>query len=233
MEHSNKQSQHKESSKSKVLSQEDVDFIKKMKGSLLKKRSRSEVESEESDNDDDDDEGGFEYVVNPSSLVPAGRLQKSTKIEKMKKILEGRNPVKFVHEGHAGGLTNKEQKRKKNYLMVRRGKRSVTQKTRKSLSDVRAANNSRVSYFSCSSVLIFNEFFAFFSYRKKFTAEISASAEELNIHLCFICVPNVCNKIKQHLLQIPSQNILFSLPCHFVQISNNVRSGIISFTYQK
>ena len=132
---------------SKVISKDDLDFLKSMKGSFSsKKRSRSNPsESSAEEDEDDDEDDGKGYVVDPSSLAPTGRLHKATKIEKMKKILEGRNPVKFVHEGHAGGLTNKEKQRKKNYLMVRRGKRSVAQKARRSLSDVRAANNSKVS----------------------------------------------------------------------------------------
>ena len=51
--------------------------------------------------------------------------------------MDGRKDKKFTHEGHAGGLTNKEKERKKNYMMVRKGKSSVTAKLRKSNSDVR------------------------------------------------------------------------------------------------
>ena len=40
-------------------------------------------------------------------------------------------------QGHKGGLTNKEKQRKKNFVMVRKGKRSVANKIRKSNSDVR------------------------------------------------------------------------------------------------
>lgn len=116
---------------------EDIDLVRKLKPA---------VESEYSDdsNESSDDEA-HTYVVDPTQLAPSGRIHKATKIEKMKKILEGRNEIKFVHEGHAGGLTNKEKLRKKNFVMVRRGKRSVLLKTRQSSSDKRAAKNSKVT----------------------------------------------------------------------------------------
>ena len=44
------------------------------------------------------------------------------------RIVSGKS--KFEHEGHAGGLTNTEKKRKKNFMMVRKGKRSVFSKLR-------------------------------------------------------------------------------------------------------
>ena len=47
-----------------------------------------------------------------------------TKLEKLKKALEGKKFERH-NSGHRGGLTNTEQKRKKNYLMVRRGKNSI------------------------------------------------------------------------------------------------------------
>jgi protein SDA1 len=110
---------------------------------LVRNEPSNEDQSDSSDSDIEDDKA-HDYVVDASLLAPSGRIHKTTKIEKMKRILEGRNEVKFVHEGHAGGLTNKEKLRKKNFVMVRRGKRSVLMKTRRSQSDLRAAKNSRV-----------------------------------------------------------------------------------------
>ena len=48
-------------------------------------------------------------------------------------------------QGHKGGLTNKEKQRKKNFVMVRKGKRSVANKIRKSNSDVRYDKMKHVS----------------------------------------------------------------------------------------
>jgi hypothetical protein len=47
---------------------------------------------------------------------------KTSKIDRITNILEGRKEAgpKFEHDGHAGGLTNKEKLRKKNFVMVRK-----------------------------------------------------------------------------------------------------------------
>ena len=65
------------------------------------------------------------------------KSEKSSKIERIASILSGRKEKKFDHEGHAGGLTNKEKERKKNFVMVRKGKKSIANKIRTSNSDTR------------------------------------------------------------------------------------------------
>lgn len=103
-------------------------------------------EDEDSDSDEanDSDEDGPEYRVDPSYLLPQGRMHKATKIERLKQILSGRVDKRFDHEGHAGGLTNKEKERKKNYVMVRRGKRSVAMKKRTSVQERRWRKQGKV-----------------------------------------------------------------------------------------
>lgn len=69
---------------------------------------------------------------------------KSSKIDRITHILEGRKDTKFDHDGHAGGLTNKEKLRKKNFIMVRKGKKSVNNKSRKAAGLDRHEKNTAV-----------------------------------------------------------------------------------------
>ena len=89
---------------------------------------------------------------------------KTSKIDRITNILEGRKDSKFEHNGHAGGLTNKEKLRKKNFVMVRKGKKSVNNKTRKAAGLDRHEKNSavrtvRAYFFHC----LFFYFFIFFN----------------------------------------------------------------------
>jgi hypothetical protein len=72
------------------------------------------------------------YTVDPASLEAGSRAAKSNKLERILKCLEGKKERPFSNDGHRGGLSNKEKLRKKNFLMVRRGKRSVFTKVNKS-----------------------------------------------------------------------------------------------------
>ena len=92
---------------------------------------------EEDDNDGDGQENTPRFTVDPDSLGSTVRSEKATKIERIASILQGRSDKRFEHGGHAGGLTNKEKQRKKNYVMVRKGKASVANKIRTSNSDAR------------------------------------------------------------------------------------------------
>ncbi len=143
----------------RVLNDSDLQLFEHLKalrqGTL--KRSRSDEDDEDSDeeseeeyDDDDDDDNRRhlpEFMVDPSSILPSSRAGKSTKIDRIKNILSGRSDKKFEHEGHAGGLTNKEKLRKKNYMMVRKGKREVLQKYRRGSADTRAAKATQVNLF--------------------------------------------------------------------------------------
>ena len=133
----------------RVLTDQDFALIAKLKAAqaerLLEPRFRTKAalaaraKKEQADEEDGEEGGGKvnDFSVDPSSLAAGMRTSKTTKIEKMMRVLDGRKDVRFEHEGHAGGLTNKEKLRLKNFVMVRKGKRSVANKVRKSNSDVR------------------------------------------------------------------------------------------------
>ena len=132
--------------------------------------SQSNEESDEDDSDNDSDKDNHEnpndYILNPEKIMPGGKLHKSSKIERLKQILSGRTEKKFVNDGHAGGLTNKEKLRKKNYVMVRRGKRSVMNKGKRASSEKRTLKAKHVSIIILKFGLPFNhlhEIFIFFA----------------------------------------------------------------------
>lgn len=89
------------------------------------------------DDDDDDNYNHSEYAVNPDTLAPGARSEKTSKIDRIAHVLEGRKEKRFEKEKHAGGLTNTEKLRKKNFMMVRKGKREVRGKISKSNSTTR------------------------------------------------------------------------------------------------
>lgn len=89
------------------------------------------------DDDDDDNYNHSEYAVNPDTLAPGARSEKTSKIDRITHVLEGRKEKRFEKEKHAGGLTNTEKLRKKNFMMVRKGKREVRGKISKSNSTTR------------------------------------------------------------------------------------------------
>ena len=106
---------------------------------------RKRVEDDEANNGDI---AVTEYAMDASALAPGIRAEKTSKIERIMHVLDGRKDTKrFEHEGHAGGLTNKEKLRKKNFVMVRKGKRAVTSKLSKSNSQTRHEKRSSVSHF--------------------------------------------------------------------------------------
>ena len=135
----------------RVLSAEDFALLEKLKLAAAERakdpkyRNKISIKDETEDVDtiaDDDDtkpdpSSNLPFNVEPTSLTPGMKVNKLTKIERISHVLKGRKESKWEHEGHAGGLTNKEKERKKNYVMVRKGKKSVANKIRKSNSDVR------------------------------------------------------------------------------------------------
>jgi predicted ribonuclease YlaK len=63
-------------------------------------RKRQREEDEEEDNDH-----GPQFAVNPSSLGAGMKTGKTSKIDRITHILEGRKESKFEHNGHAGKYT--------------------------------------------------------------------------------------------------------------------------------
>ena len=109
------------------------------KSALLSDSSAALKRKRMEDEENDQDAPLVEYAIEPDSLAPGTRAEKTSKIDRIMHVLEGRKDKgkKFEHEGHAGGLTNKEKLRKKNFVMVRKGKRAVAGKIRKSNSQSR------------------------------------------------------------------------------------------------
>ena len=91
-------------------------------------------------------------AVDPSSLLSGVKSGKSTKLERILKCLEGKKEGVFVNSGHRGGLTNKEKLRKKNFLMVRRGKQSVVKRVNISNSEKRWEKINQVLIYIFSNI---------------------------------------------------------------------------------
>lgn len=101
---------------------------------LLKRKHALE---DEEDGDGGDSYHHSDYAVNPDTLAPGARSEKTSKIDRITHVLEGRKEKRFEKEKHPGGLTNTEKLRKKNFMMVRKGKREVRGKISKSNSTTR------------------------------------------------------------------------------------------------
>ena len=101
-------------------------------------KTEARKRAREEDNEEEYTGGtGMSFAVSADSLGAGTKTGKTSKLERIRHVLEGRKESKFEHNGHAGGTTNTEKLRKKNYVMVRRGKREVNNKIRKSNSDQR------------------------------------------------------------------------------------------------
>mmetsp|Transcript_54221 Transcript_54221/g.60572 ORF Transcript_54221/g.60572 Transcript_54221/m.60572 type:complete len:159 (+) Transcript_54221:477-953(+) len=100
----------------------------------IDRNADSEDDSDdESDDDDDDDSDGDndEYdtirikgAVNPDMIMAEAKRKRKSKAEKLQKILSGREAFETNHR--AGGSTNTEKERKKNFLMTKSSKRART-----------------------------------------------------------------------------------------------------------
>ena len=153
----------------RILTTEDFELIERLKVAQAE-RSRdpkrrtggpsgtglnsamAKIEARKREREEDNEEAGglISFAVSPASLGAGMKTGRTSKVERIRHVLEGRKESKFEHNGHAGGLTNKEKLRKKNYMMVRKGKVSVKNKIGKSNSDVRWDKMHAVS-FSISS----------------------------------------------------------------------------------
>lgn len=143
----------------RILTAEDFSLLEKLKSAQKERLSdpRNRSKRKRLDDDDEEEEGSRHsqpYTVSEDQIAPEAKVKKATKIERLTRVLEGRVENRFVHEGHAGGLTNKEKQRKKNYVMIRKGKREVATKNRRSNSEVRWQKSKAVSFLSSSSSLL-------------------------------------------------------------------------------
>ena len=71
-------------------------------------------------NSDDDDNDEPSYSVDATDLEGYKKRRRLTLEERLESVLRGRE--KFEQSSHGGGLTNLEKERKKNFLMVRKGR---------------------------------------------------------------------------------------------------------------
>lgn len=109
----------------------------------------------DADEENDQDAVLVDYAVEPGSLAPSSRGEKASKIDRIMHMLDGRKEKRFEHEGHKGGLTDKEKLRLKNFVMVRKGKRSVSGKIRKSNSQTRHDKRESVSHPYLSMLILY------------------------------------------------------------------------------
>jgi hypothetical protein len=172
----------------RVLSSDDFALIERLKEAYAKyvrdprrrgggkgRLTLGDVPAGGSTGDADETDGGHSapaFAVTPDALAPQAKTRKTSKIERIARILEGRKENKFEHEGHAGGLTNKEKERKKNFVMVRKGKREVANKIRIANSTARWKSNNRVSSCMCWCCRVeIMDIFAYNSLRLRVFAE--------------------------------------------------------------
>ena len=78
--------------------------------------------SDSDDDSDSDEEVRIKGAVNPDMIMAEAKRKRKSKAEKLKKVLEGRE--KFESNDRAGGSTNAEKVRKKNFLMSKSSKRA-------------------------------------------------------------------------------------------------------------
>merc|ERR1712166_1280431 len=78
----------------------------------------------DSDDGDSEDEVRIKGAVNPDMIMPEAKRKRKSKAEKLQKILSGRDA--FETKMRAGGSTNTEKERKKNFLMTKSGRRCRT-----------------------------------------------------------------------------------------------------------
>eukprot|EP00602_Paraphysomonas_sp_CaronLab_P005014 CAMPEP_0185031074 /NCGR_PEP_ID=MMETSP1103-20130426/18334_1 /TAXON_ID=36769 /ORGANISM="Paraphysomonas bandaiensis, Strain Caron Lab Isolate" /LENGTH=514 /DNA_ID=CAMNT_0027566453 /DNA_START=783 /DNA_END=2327 /DNA_ORIENTATION=- len=122
----------------RLLTPEDFELLERLKAAQKERMEDPKFRSKRKRSSlDDGDDADKSFALSSSILAPEAKVGKSSKIERITNVLNGRKDKKFEHEGHAGGLTNKEKSRKKNYMMIRKGKSAVTKKSRKSNSEVR------------------------------------------------------------------------------------------------
>jgi hypothetical protein len=138
----------------RILTSEDFTLLEKLKAAQRERLSDPRHRSKRKRDEEDEDEDGTSrpsqsYAVTADQIAPEAKVKKSTKIERLVRVLEGRVENRFEHEGHAGGLTNKEKQRKKNYVMVRKGKREVAKKNQRSNSEVRWQKSQSVRSLLC------------------------------------------------------------------------------------
>jgi len=94
------------------------------KRAIAKGQEFDELSEDDFDSDDDEDQIRIKGAVNPDTIMAEAKRKRKSKAEKLKKVLAGRE--KFESNERAGGSTNTEKERKKNFLMSKSSKRART-----------------------------------------------------------------------------------------------------------
>merc|ERR1712238_70418 len=97
------------------------------KRAIARGQEFDELSNDDDDSDGDDDEYDtirIKGAVNPDMIMAEAKRKRKSKAEKLQKILSGREAFETNHR--AGGSTNTEKERKKNFLMTKSSKRART-----------------------------------------------------------------------------------------------------------
>ncbi|KAK1746062.1 SDA1 family protein [Skeletonema marinoi] len=92
----------------------DPRLAAKLKRAIAKGEEFDDISDSDSD-DSDDEDIHIKGAVNNTDIMADAKRKRMSKAEKLEKIIEGR--VKFETNERAGGSTNTEKKRKKNFAM--------------------------------------------------------------------------------------------------------------------
>jgi protein SDA1 len=94
------------------------------KRAIAQGREFDELSEDDWDSDGDSDDEGVRIkgAVNPDMIMAEAKRKRKSKAERLQKVLAGRE--KFESNQRAGGSTNTEKERKKNFLMSKSSKRA-------------------------------------------------------------------------------------------------------------
>lgn len=93
----------------------DPRLAAKLKRAIAKGEEFDDISDSDGDDSDNDEEIHIKGAVNAKDIMADAKRKRMSKAEKLEKIIEGR--VKFESKERAGGSTNTEKKRKKNFAM--------------------------------------------------------------------------------------------------------------------
>mmetsp|Transcript_6143 Transcript_6143/g.15192 ORF Transcript_6143/g.15192 Transcript_6143/m.15192 type:complete len:867 (-) Transcript_6143:51-2651(-) len=94
------------------------------KRAIARGQGFDELSEDDFDDDSDDEEDAIRIkgAVNPDTIMAEAKRKRKSKAERLLKVLAGRE--KFEANDRAGGSTNTEKERKKNFLMSKSSKRA-------------------------------------------------------------------------------------------------------------
>mmetsp|Transcript_4416 Transcript_4416/g.7852 ORF Transcript_4416/g.7852 Transcript_4416/m.7852 type:complete len:871 (-) Transcript_4416:66-2678(-) len=90
------------------------------KRAIARGQDFEELSGDESDSSADEDHIHIKGAVNPDEIMAEARRKRQSKAEKLEKVLAGREA--FEAKQRAGGSTNAEKQRRKNFLMTKSSK---------------------------------------------------------------------------------------------------------------